>query len=168
MNNMVTALVTCTLLLAYHSPLVTADLADTDTMEMASESNSIGDDSGDLMEGGAGSDPNLLNPLKGQGYGIPFDPNENNWKQTTVAPQNKVTTKKPTLQEQSLRAVMELAIIIGVAFLVGGGFMAMVGLEILCDKMTDKYHEIFKKEKQLTDIERMHPAELVGTFSRYK
>ena len=57
---------------------------------------------------------------------------------------------------------------IGVAFLVGGGFMAMVGMELLCDKFQDKYREIFKKPKELPDIERLHPAELVGTFSRYK
>ena len=85
MTNKVAVLVTCTLLLAYHSPYVAADLADTDTMDMPSESNSIGDDSGDLMEGGAGSDPNLLNPLKGQGYGIPSDEDTYaNWKQTTA------------------------------------------------------------------------------------
>ena len=46
--------------------------------------------------------------------------------------------------------------------------MAMVGIELLCDKVSDKYREIFKKPKELPDIERLHPAELVGTFSRYK
>ena len=57
---------------------------------------------------------------------------------------------------------------VGVAFMVGGLFMAMVGMEILCDKMVDRYREFFKKPKQLPDVERLHPAELVGTFSRYK
>jgi hypothetical protein len=57
---------------------------------------------------------------------------------------------------------------VGVAFMVGGMFMAMVGLEILCDKIVDKYHEVFKKPKPIPDVERLHPAELVGTFSRYK
>ena len=52
--------------------------------------------------------------------------------------------------------------------MVGGMFMAMVGLEILADKMADKYREFFKKPKILPDVERLHPAELVGTFSRYK
>ena len=52
--------------------------------------------------------------------------------------------------------------------MVGGMFMAMVGLEILLDKIADKYREVFKKPKILPDVERLHPAELVGTFSRYK
>ena len=52
--------------------------------------------------------------------------------------------------------------------MVGAGFMSMVGLEILCDKAVDKYREFTKKPKPLPDVERLHPAELVGTFSRYK
>ena len=31
-----------------------------------------------------------------------------------------------------------------------------------------KVREIFKQQKPAPDIERLHPAELVGTFSRYK
>ena len=57
---------------------------------------------------------------------------------------------------------------VGVCLMVGAGFMSMVGLEILCDKACDKYRELSKKPKPLPDIERLHPAELVGTFSRYK
>ena len=52
--------------------------------------------------------------------------------------------------------------------MVGGLFMAMVGMEILYDKLVDMYREFFKKPKQVPDVERLHPAELVGTFSRYK
>ena len=52
--------------------------------------------------------------------------------------------------------------------MVGAGFMSMVGLEILFDKLCDKYREFIRKPKPLPDIERLHPAELVGTFSRYK
>ena len=52
--------------------------------------------------------------------------------------------------------------------MVGVLFMAMVGMEIMCDRMADKYREFFKKPKQVPDVERLHPAELVGTFSRYK
>ena len=51
--------------------------------------------------------------------------------------------------------------------MVGGMFMAMVGMEILYDKMVDKYHEVFMKPKPIPVVERLHPAELVGTFSRY-
>ena len=52
--------------------------------------------------------------------------------------------------------------------MVGGMFMAMVGAEMLYDHICDKIRTAFKKEKPLPDIERLHPAELVGTFSRYK
>ena len=52
--------------------------------------------------------------------------------------------------------------------MVGVLFMAMVGMEIMCDRMADKYREFFKKPKLVPDVERLHPAELVGTFSRYK
>ena len=48
------------------------------------------------------------------------------------------------------------------------GFMSMVGIELLCDKCTDFYRKLIKKPKPLPDVERLHPAELVGKFSRYK
>lgn len=146
---------------------VGADMSDVDQMDMSSDtSSSKGMDS--RMEGGQGTDPNIVNPQKGQGYGMPMDQN-NQWKGTTQSPRRTTPpTPKRSFSEQSIRAVLELGIIIGVAFLVGGGFMAMVGMELLCDKFYDKYREIFKKPKELPDIERLHPAELVGTFSRYK
>ena len=57
---------------------------------------------------------------------------------------------------------------VGVAIMVGSMFMAMVGAEMLYDHLCDKVRAIFKQEKLAPDIERLHPAELVGTFSRYK
>ena len=57
---------------------------------------------------------------------------------------------------------------VGVAIMVGSMFMAMVGAELLYDHLCDKVREIFKQQKPAPDIERLHPAELVGTFSRYK
>ena len=57
---------------------------------------------------------------------------------------------------------------VGVAIMVGSMFMAMVGAELLYDHICDKIREIFKQQKPAPDIERLHPAELVGTFSRYK
>ena len=36
-------------------------------------------------------------------------------------------------------AALELGIIVGVALMVGLGFMAMVGMEILVDKIIDEY-----------------------------
>jgi len=52
--------------------------------------------------------------------------------------------------------------------MMGLGFMAMVGLEIFLDWVVEEYRRLFKKPKPLPDIERLHPAELVGKFSRYK
>ena len=48
------------------------------------------------------------------------------------------------------------------------GFMSMVGMELLYDQCTDQYRKLMKKPKPLPDVERLHPAELVGKFSRYK
>ena len=57
---------------------------------------------------------------------------------------------------------------VGVAIMVGSMFMAMVYMEMLYDHLCDKIRELCKNQKPLPDIERLHPAELVGTFSRYK
>jgi len=143
---------------------VTADMSDADQADTTSDTSSTSD----MQTLDDSSDPNLLNPQRGQGYGVDGNPR---WSgaPTTVSPRKPVAiTPQPTFSEQSLRAVLELGIIVGVAFMVGGLFMAMVGMEILCDKMVDRYREFFKKPKQLPDVERLHPAELVGTFSRYK
>ena len=60
---------------------VGADMSDVDQMDMSSDtSSSKGMDS--RMEGGQGTDPNIVNPQKGQGYGMPMDQN-NQWKGTT-------------------------------------------------------------------------------------
>ena len=53
---------------------------------------------------------------------------------------------------------------IGVCFLVGSLFMAMVGLEMLCEKAMEKYDSMRGKN----EAPEAHPAELVGKFSRYK
>ena len=52
----------------------------------------------------------------------------------------------------------------GVAFMVGFGFMAMVGIETLCEKMGEKYEKVTGKPRE----PEKDPASLVGTFSRYK
>ena len=41
--------------------------------------------------------------------------------------------------EQTVRAALELGIVVGVALMVGLGFMAMVGMELLWDKVLDEY-----------------------------
>ena len=43
----------------------------------------------------------------------------------------------------------------------------MLKMLLIMTTMT-KVREIFKQQKPAPDIERLHPAELVGTFSRYK
>ena len=52
---------------------------------------------------------------------------------------NKVSFILPISGEQTVRAALELGIIVGVALMVGLGFMAMVGMEILVDKIIDEY-----------------------------
>jgi hypothetical protein len=145
------------------SEVVVGDMSDVDQVDSQSDTSSTSDFSS-LKEGG---DPNLVNPQRGQGYGM--DLNQQQWRSTTPPAKNALpTTPKPTFAQESARAMLEFGIIVGVAFMVGGMFMAMVGLEILLDKVADKYREFFKKPKILPDVERLHPAELVGTFSRYK
>lgn len=51
------------------------------------------------------------------------------------------------------------------ALLVGLLFMLNIGLEILCDNITEKLTSIFGK-KRVADVE--DPAALVGSFKRYK
>jgi len=69
-----------------------------------------------------------------------------------------------TYIEQSTRALQQLALVIGVAFMVAFLFLVMVGLEKAWDNMQEKYKKSFGKE---TD-EDVDPASLVGTFKRYK
>jgi len=154
------------LLLLLSTAQVLADMSDADHADTSSDTSSTAD----MQTIDDSSDPNLINPQRGQGYGVPMD-GAGRWsgQPTTVNPRRPVEiTSQPTFSQQSLRAVLELGIIVGVAFMVGGLFMAMVGMEILYEKMLDRYRELFKKPKQLPDVERLHPAELVGTFSRYK
>ena len=56
-------------------------------------------------------------------------------------------------------------ILLGVCFLVGFLFMAMVGVEMAWEKAMDKYNNYRGKNNT---SEEQHPASLVGTFSRYK
>jgi len=163
---------------------VIADMNDVDTTTN-SDTSSTGGVDGDMDN----NDPNLHNPLPRQGYGAETE-NPSRWDvnrkdQEEEKPQDEQkentgedtsgqaqSTEKPrvklTLGQQSLNALLEFGIIVGVAIMVGGMFMAMVGAEILYDKLVEKYREVFKKPKPLSDIERLHPAALVGTFSRYK
>lgn len=75
---------------------------------------------------------------------------------------------KINIFNMTVEAIMQMGIIVGVAILMMSLFMGMVGLEILMDKALEKYRQMFNKPEPLPDIERLHPAELVGKFSRYK
>jgi len=150
---------------------VKADLNDVNSADSSSDTSSTGDMESNLDN----NDPNLHNPQPRQGYGVEDgnprwkidqvnpNPSDKEKTETTASP-----TMKPSLSQQSLHALLQFGIIVGVAIMVGGMFMAMVGAEMLYNKICDKYRDIFHKPKPLPDIERLHPAELVGTFSRYK
>ena len=67
--------------------------------------------------------------------------------------------------EQTILAAQQLGIIVGVALLVGGGFMLMVGLEIGAGWALDKIYKLCGKKIQENPED---PAALVGSFKRYK
>lgn len=154
------------ILMSLNSCLSSPDTADADT-----NSGSETSDTSDIDMGLDNKDPNLHNPISRHGYGggrgLPgLDPKMGLNKQlmrplmTTLAPK--------TLGQQTVRAALELGVVVGVCLMMGLGFMAMVGLEIFLDWVVEEYRRLFKKPKPLPDIERLHPAELVGKFSRYK
>jgi len=153
--------------MSFNCILSSPDTSDTDT-----NSGSETSDTSDIDMGLDNKDPNLHNPMSRHGYGG----DENMKSSGTSAPSanaaqipaSKPTLPSKTLGEQTVRAALELGIVVGVALMVGMGFMAMVGMEILCDKAVDEYRRLLKKPKPLPDVERLHPAELVGKFSRYK
>ena len=46
--------------------------------------------------------------------------------------------------------------------------MGLVWMEMLMDNLAERYRKFFDKPEPIPDIERLHPADLVGTFARYK
>jgi len=65
--------------------------------------------------------------------------------------------------EQTARALQQLAIVIGVIFMVMFLFLLMIGVEKVWDLLEDRYKQKFGKPEPEED-----PAALVGTFKRYK
>jgi len=162
---------------------VKRDMNDVDMSDASSDTSSTGGQEQDLDSG----DPNLHNPQPGEGYGHEYQNRRyqaeldemGRKRPTSQVPTGgnaaagggrPTTTKAPPipLSQQTLSALLQFGIIVGVAIMVGSMFMAMVGAELLYDHLCDKVREIFKQQKPAPDIERLHPAELVGTFSRYK
>jgi len=152
------------LLLALLLATSAADQSDTDTASV-SDTSGTSDIDTDLDN----NDPNLHNPISRHGYGGSSDNNKASSPPPTMTPAQRLTTEPPkTLGQQTVRAALELGIVVGVCLMVGLGFMTMVGLELFIDKLIDEYRRILKKPAPLPDVERLHPAELVGKFSRYK
>jgi len=161
---------------------VKRDMNDVDMTDSSSDTSSTGGQEQDLDSG----DPNLHNPQPNEGYGHEYVNRRyqaeldemGTRKPTSQIPTGgseasggrPTTTKAPPIpwSQQTLSALLQFGIIVGVAIMVGSMFMAMVGAELLYDHICDKIREIFKQQKPAPDIERLHPAELVGTFSRYK
>jgi len=157
---------------------VKRNMNDVDMTDTSSDTSSTGGADGDLDSG----DPNLHNPQPNEGYGHEYNNRRyqaeldgmGSRKPTSKIPEasegRPTTTKAPPIpwSQQTLKAILQFGIIVGVAIMVGSMFMAMVGAEMLYDHICDKIREIFKQQKPAPDIERLHPAELVGTFSRYK
>merc|ERR1711935_128182 len=68
--------------------------------------------------------------------------------------------------QQSLMAAKQLGVIVGVALLVGGMFMLVVGLELIIDWPEGKCQKICGRKK--TKEQEPDAAALVGSFKRYK
>jgi len=149
------------ILMSLNSGLSSPDTSDADT-----NSGSETSDTSDIDMGLDNKDPNLHNPMPRHGYGGGGRPG-GGLNKPLMRP--LMTTLRPkTLGQQTVRAALELGVVVGVCLMMGLGFMAMVGLEIFLDWVVEEYRRLFKKPKPLPDIERLHPAELVGKFSRYK
>lgn len=70
------------------------------------------------------------------------------------------------LKHQTLMALQELGIVVGVCFMVAFIFFAMIFVEKICDSVNEVYHKKFHPDED--DPESADPAALVGTFKRYK
>merc|ERR1719348_799695 len=57
--------------------------------------------------------------------------------------------KEKSFTEESILALKQLGVIVGVAFMVGSLFMLMVGVEILRGKLEEKYQKMTGKSPQL-------------------
>ena len=89
------------------SSIVVADVSDADQADSQSDTSSTAD-MGSIKESG---DPNLVNPQRGQGYGIDF--NQQQWKTTAIPLKMPLsTTPKPSFAQESARAMLEFGIIV--------------------------------------------------------
>merc|ERR1711936_167492 len=153
----------------YDSVMVDSNSEDDGKNEADQASDSDTSSTSDVDMDMDDKNPTLHNPPAGQNYGVPSqNPKFQTPPPTTTTRKPKTTTQPRSLGEQSIQAALQLGLVVVVCLMVVLGFMTMVGVELLCDKAWDKYRELIKKPKPLPDVERLHPAELVGKFSRYK
>ena len=117
------------------------------------------DDFGGGDEGGGGGEE-LLDPSLLEGdQGGDINPNK------ALGKGGSGTRQVVNLEDQTLLALQELGIVIGVAIMVASIFMLMVFMEKLFNSVVTKYHKRFGGSHDIADED---PAQLVGTFKRYK
>jgi len=160
--------VVCVLVGWCNVPNAVAEGNDMDSMD----SEVGGGDDGSPMDYGDGIRAGGQEFPRGQGFGNP-PPNSNIL--TTRAPGTaggkptpKPTEPKQTMIQMTVKAILQLGMIVGVAILCGSLFMGLVWMEMLMDNLAERYRKFFDKPEPIPDIERLHPADLVGTFARYK
>merc|ERR1711997_531121 len=109
------------------------------------------------------SDPNSVAPPNKQGYGVNV---KTGLSSKAATKPMKIDNTLPTpIGEQSILAIQQFAVLVGVALMVGILFMLNIGLDLLMDWVSEKVTDLFCK-KRVQDPE--NPAALVGTFKRYK
>eukprot|EP00096_Caligus_rogercresseyi_P014564 TRINITY_DN7074_c0_g1_i1.p1 TRINITY_DN7074_c0_g1~~TRINITY_DN7074_c0_g1_i1.p1 ORF type:complete len:151 (-),score=31.09 TRINITY_DN7074_c0_g1_i1:75-527(-) len=126
------------------------------------EDNSQDGTSDDLLRD---QDPNIINPQNKQGYGpdIPL--------QVTETKPLKVAKKdnQKTIAEQTLQAVLQFGVLVAVAFMVGFLFMLNIWVELAYEKIKEGVASLCCSKRSLgSEIIEPDPAQLVGTFKRYK
>nr|XP_040567295.1 uncharacterized protein LOC121117062 [Lepeophtheirus salmonis] len=108
-------------------------------------------------------DPNILNPQNKQGYGrdIPY--------QVIETKPLKVTKKedKKTIAEQTIQAILQFGVLVAVAFMVGLLFMLNIGVELAYERIKESVSTLCCPKRTII-IQEPDPAQLVGTFKRYK
>ncbi len=122
---------------------------------------SSADQGGDNQSGPPPADPNLVAPTNRQGYGKNI---KTQLSKADTAPM-KSNAIQTDIGEQSIQALLQFGVLVGVALLVGVLFMLNIGLDLLLDAVTEKCVDWFGKKKA---VDPETPAALVGTFKRYK
>lgn len=108
----------------------------------------------DMDEGGEGEMGDAIDPaLMGEGAGGSGG---------LILPGGMSSSAK--LANQSLMAVQELGMVIGVALIVAVLFFLMIFLEKIWTSTADKIHDVCGRKPK----DEENPAALVGTFKRYK